>query len=127
MLLHSVTFDSKAVIVEEQEPVRVELMVISLQLVEIEVLQPASVDPTEDAKEADLVEGLIRIVKKNLRYYLLFEDVEEHDGSERFPPTISVRIRASFMNIVLLEFFFLTMLAIFSALFSCFLKLYTWL
>ena len=39
-------------------------MVISLQLVEIEVLQPASVDPTEDAKEADLVEGLIHIVKK---------------------------------------------------------------
>lgn len=95
VLLHSDTFDSKAVIVEEQEPVRVELMVISLQLVEIDVLQPASVDPAEDAKEADL----------------LFEDVEEHDGLERFPPTTSVRIRASFMNIVLLEFFFLTMLA----------------
>lgn len=93
--LHSETLDSKAVIVEEQEPVRVVLMVISLQLVEIEVLHPASVDPAEDAKEADLV----------------FEDVEEHEGSERFPPTISVRIRASFMNIVLFDFFFLTMFA----------------
>ena len=58
-LLQLDTFDSKAVIVEEQEPVRVVLRVISLQLVEIEELQPASVDPAEDAKEADLVVGLI--------------------------------------------------------------------
>lgn len=94
-LLQSDTFDTKASIVAEQEPVRVVLRVISLHLVEMEELQPASVDPAEEAKEADLV----------------FEDVDEHDGLERFPPTISVRIKASIMNTVLLDFLFLTILA----------------
>jgi len=110
-LLHSDTFFSNSVIKVAQDPVRVVLRVMSLQLVEIELLQPARVVPVEEARETDL----------------LLVDPEEHDGLARSPPTISVRIRASFRNTVLLEFFFLTMLASVSALFSCLLKLYTWL
>ena len=54
-LLHSDTFFSNSVIKVAQDPVRVVLRVMSLQLVEIELLQPARVVPVEEARETDLV------------------------------------------------------------------------
>ena len=52
--LHAVTFSSKSVMVEEQEPVRVVLMEISSQLVEMVVLQLARILALDAALGADL-------------------------------------------------------------------------
>jgi len=103
-VLQVVTFSSKLVMVSEQLPVKVELMVISSQLDSMLELQLDKVDPSLAALVADL-------------------PLAEQVGLVRFPPTASVRIAASLAKLSFFSFFFLTMLAWLCALFSCFLKL----
>ena len=54
LVLQVATLVSNVVMVSEHVPVKVELMVMVLQLVAMQVLQLARVDPSEAALEANL-------------------------------------------------------------------------